>query len=356
MLLVLFCALLEFWNIKALETGTETRVIGVSFADSREIVVSEGIPQISANEKTLILYGTSLENLNSVYFVQEEMEFGQDCTDKRFPFIFLIMKNSSSMAFLEYNKQGFLPMDKKLYFCAGVKRVNETGSTNIVYIHQGSSVAVIFSSPHSPLPLPAIIAFGVVLIILSGLFSGLNLGLMSISSRELKIIISTGTSSERENAKAVLPLRSLGNVLLCAILFGNTIVNSTTAILFENLTSGAVAVVLTTVIIVIFGEVIPQSICARYGLLVGAKTRYLTWFVIIVTSPLSFPLGKLLDFIIGKETPIMYNRNQLLEVVKQNCEGNLEADEVFILLLFNLYICFSQTLTLILKKFHRIFS
>ena len=40
-----------------------------------------------------------------------------------------------------------------------------------------------------------------VLLCLSGLFSGLNLGLMSLDQTELKIVMSTGTDKEKDYAK-----------------------------------------------------------------------------------------------------------------------------------------------------------
>ncbi|KAF1740995.1 hypothetical protein MXB_2164, partial [Myxobolus squamalis] len=150
---------------------------------------------------------------------------------------------------MEYFKSEIVPRDTLLYLCLEI----EDGD-NTKYIHQGDAVVFSIVFPHQLMPLWA----SIILIVLSGMFSGLNLGLMSLTPRELNLIISTGTKSERHNARAVLPLRKKGNVLLCAILFGNTIVNSTTAIILENMTSGIVAVVVTTFIIVIFGEVIPQ--------------------------------------------------------------------------------------------------
>ena len=47
-----------------------------------------------------------------------------------------------------------------------------------------------------------------VLLCLSGLFSGLNLGLMSLDQTELKIVMSTGTDKEKSYAK-VLSIISL---------------------------------------------------------------------------------------------------------------------------------------------------
>ena len=49
-------------------------------------------------------------------------------------------------------------------------------------------------------------------------------------------------------------------------------VNNTLTILLDTLTSGIVAVVGATLAIVIMGEIVPQALCSRHGLAVGAHT------------------------------------------------------------------------------------
>ena len=61
--------------------------------------------------------------------------------------------------------------------------------------------------------------------LLSGLFSGLTLGLMSLDMVSLEILAEGGDEQEREYAKKIIPIRSKGNLLLCTLLLGNTIVN-----------------------------------------------------------------------------------------------------------------------------------
>ena len=75
---------------------------------------------------------------------------------------------------------------------------------------------------------------------------------------ELKIYVNTGTEKELRYAKAIIPVRNHGNYLLCTLLLGNVLVNSTLTILLDDLTSGVIAIVGSTLGIVIFGEIIPQ--------------------------------------------------------------------------------------------------
>ncbi len=137
------------------------------------------------------------------------------------------------------------------------------------------------------------------LLVLSGLFSGLNLGLMSLTPHDLIVIQEAGTPSDQKYAKRIYPVRKRGNFLLCTILLGNVLVNSTTTILLDTLISGGLAVACATLAIVIFGEIIPQAICSRHGLQVGSRTIVLTRLFMILTYPISFPLSKLLDIILG---------------------------------------------------------
>lgn len=154
---------------------------------------------------------------------------------------------------------------------------------------------------HRPLPIWATIICLICLLLLSGLFSGLNLGLMSLTPHDLLVIQEAGTENDRKYAKRIYPVRKHGNFLLCTILLGNVLVNSTTTMLLDTLISGIQAVAGATLAIVIFGEIVPQAICSRHGLKVGSKTIILTRFFMFLTWPISKPLSKLLDIILGEK-------------------------------------------------------
>lgn len=138
---------------------------------------------------------------------------------------------------------------------------------------------------------------------------------MSMGKTELKILCNTGTPKERKYAKAIQPVRDTGNYLLCSILLGNVLVNSIFTILLDGLTSGLIAVIFSTLAIVLFGEIFPQAVCSRHGLAVGAKTIYITKFVMFLTFPLSYSVAKFLDWVLGEEIGNVYTRERLKELV-----------------------------------------
>lgn len=210
-----------------------------------------------------------------------------------------------------------------LYFCMFENSLS-------MPVHLGSDPWLVLVVQASLLPLWAEIIFIIILMTLSGLFSGLNLGLMALDPTTLKIVMESGTKRQRIYSKLIYRVRKHGNYLLCTLLLGNVLVNSTlTILLAEVLPSGAIAVVASTLIIVIFGEIIPQAICSRHGLVVGAWTIPLTLVFMVLTFPLSLPLSIVLNLVLSKEIGSVYNRDQLLRLLHVTKDHHdLENDEV----------------------------
>ena len=93
------------------------------------------------------------------------------------------------------------------------------------------------------------ILIAILLLGLSALFSGLTLGLLSLSTFELKRKKDLGD----KRAMAVFPIREKGNELLVALLVGNVLVNAALTVMLNSYLAGIIAVIVATTLITIFG-------------------------------------------------------------------------------------------------------
>ncbi|KAE9405402.1 DUF21-domain-containing protein [Gymnopus androsaceus JB14] len=155
----------------------------------------------------------------------------------------------------------------------------------------------------------------VVLVLLSGLFAGLTLGYMSLDQTQLNVLSVSGTPEQRKYANKIKPLRENGHLLLVSLLLANMIVNETLPIIADPVLGGGVqSVVVSTVLIVM------------QGLYLGAKcatfTRCLIWGLYVV----SWPVAKLLDWILGSNHGIIYRRVELKELIAMHSSMSAHGD------------------------------
>lgn len=200
------------------------------------------------------------------------------------------------------------------------------------WVHQGSETFLSLQVTGRLLPLGLQVALIMLLLCLTGLFAGLNLGLMSLDKNELRVIALKGDEAEKRYARTIEPLRKRGNFLLCTILLSNVAINSTLTVLLDQLTTGLYAIVISTLSIVIIGDIVPQAICSRHGLAVGAKTIWITYLFMVITAPLSWPISKILDVVLGDEIGQVYDRERLMEFIRITRDySQLETAEVNII-------------------------
>jgi metal transporter CNNM len=184
---------------------------------------------------------------------------------------------------------------------------------------------------------------------LSAVFAGLTLGVMCANTFTLEIIAESGPQPDCTYAATVLPLRKQGHKTLCTLIISNMLCN---VLIVQELgdvfdviesikTRGSVThvvddsgsslykFIVSTLIIVIFAEILPMSICrSKYSLRVAAAGSIFVKVAMILTYPVSAPLGWFLDKVIGsEETGLLYDKKELrkLMVVHYEREGELDA-------------------------------
>lgn len=164
------------------------------------------------------------------------------------------------------------------------------------------------------------------LIACSALFSGLTLGYFSLDLQTLRRQAKLGDY----RAKRILPIRERGTQLLTTLLLGNVTVNTILSIYLSTLVSGVLAATLATTLIFLFGEMIPQAAFARHAKWVGSAAAPLMRVILLVSSPITFPLAWTLNAVLGKETPSLYSKHEIMEMVSEHEDSELstiDADE-----------------------------
>ncbi|KAH8244541.1 hypothetical protein KR032_008228, partial [Drosophila birchii] len=308
-----------------------TRVVGIRLEDDT-VETKNGIPSVLVDkDQTFRVFGTGLQNNTVITFTTEANEYGGPCLKPATDFFTPLEVASDGFSATYIVK--FPSTLGVFYICAKTaeEKNNATANTSPL-AHQGNSSCLKIETHEPLLPLWISIIIIVTCLCFSALFSGLNLGLMAMDRTELKILRNTGTEKEKRYASKIAPVRDQGNYLLCSILLGNVLVNSTFTILLDGLTSGLFAVIFSTLAIVLFGEITPQAVCSRHGLAIGAKTILITKTVMAITAPLSYPVSRILDKLLGEEIGNVYNRERLKELVRvTNDVNDLDKNEVNII-------------------------
>ncbi|EIW77793.1 DUF21-domain-containing protein [Coniophora puteana RWD-64-598 SS2] len=176
-----------------------------------------------------------------------------------------------------------------------------------------------------------------ILVLLSGVFAGLTLGYMSLDETQLNVLSLSGTPEQKKYAEKIMPIRKNGHLLLVTLLLANMIVNETLPVISDPILGGGPqSVVVSTVLIVIFSEIIPQSLCTRHGLYLGAKMAGFTKVLIFALGIVSWPVAKFLEFVLGSHHGIIYRRAELKELIAMHSAmsahgGDLKTDTVTII-------------------------
>lgn len=148
----------------------------------------------------------------------------------------------------------------------------------------------------------------------SALFSGLTLGLMGWDAQDLKRKAESGDT----DAALIYPVRKDGNLLLTTLLVGNVLVNAVLSIFLGSLTTGVIAVAVATMLIVVFGEIVPQALFNRNAIFLGARFVWLVRVFLFVLYPVAKPIAFMLDKALGAELPDIYSKQELVKLIEEH--------------------------------------
>ncbi|XP_057976959.1 DUF21 domain-containing protein At2g14520-like isoform X2 [Malania oleifera] len=118
----------------------------------------------------------------------------------------------------------------------------------------------------------------------------------------------------------ILPVVKNQHLLLCTLLICNAAAMEALPIFLDGLVSAWGAILISVTLILLFGEIIPQSVCSRHGLAVGAAVAPVVRMLVWICYPVAYPISKLLDFLLGHGHVALFRRAELKTLV--NLHGN----------------------------------
>eukprot|EP00744_Colponema_vietnamica_P005536 GILI01008106.1.p1 GENE.GILI01008106.1~~GILI01008106.1.p1 ORF type:complete len:674 (-),score=148.63 GILI01008106.1:332-2353(-) len=194
------------------------------------------------------------------------------------------------------------------------------------YANETTTAATEEEEESAGLPKWAQIILAIVLICLSAIFAGLTIGIMGLDTLSLEIIAEAGPEPDCSYAKKLLPVRRLGHFSLSTLVLGNMWANVMIAQFCADINpeesgggggiGGLIAFVVSSLIILIFGEILPMSVCkSANALKVAAAGVPLLKVFLVLLYPIARPLGWFLDKIVHHDIGQIYDRNELIKLM-----------------------------------------
>ena len=177
---------------------------------------------------------------------------------------------------------------------------------------------------------PIIVVEVIFLIAFSAICSGLNIAIMSLEMADLRRKAKLGN----KQAKRVLPLRRNTHLTLASILLTNVASVSATSLVLSQRFEGWIAGISSTLLIVVFGEVIPQALFSKSPLLWSSRFAPLLQVMRVLTYVISKPLQLLLDKLFPLQRAKLQSRHELGLLITEhltNDSSELDEDEVEIM-------------------------
>ena len=169
-----------------------------------------------------------------------------------------------------------------------------------------------------------------ILIILSAFFAAAEMAFVSID----RIKVRQESTNGAKNAVLLEKLLERADEVVSAIVVCNNLVNIGASILagalvtswLGNVGAGVgISTAVMTLLIVIFGEIIPQATFSRYALTLGARFIWLVKIFIFIFYPICAPIAFLLDKILGDEISTIYLKKELTKIIEEH-ENSKDSD------------------------------
>lgn len=208
------------------------------------------------------------------------------------------------------------------------------------------------------------LVFCLLLLVFGGVMSGLQQGLFqltefdllsyqddlrkNLAERNRTAAVENGGSPPRRyyadfiNFKLLLvqllkPLITNTHLTLVTLLVGNSLAMETLPIYMDTLMPKHYAILFSVTLLIFVGEILPQALCLKYSLTLTLFFVLPLWLLVILLSPICYPISMFLDYLLGtrNKTYQLLNRAGLSELTLRHSlsnKGCLTVDEIDIIL------------------------
>jgi metal transporter CNNM len=165
----------------------------------------------------------------------------------------------------------------------------------------------------------------IVCVFIAALAAGLTMGLLSLDEMLLLIKERAGaTERERKAAASLLPIVRQHHLLLVSLLLMNALANEALPLFLDKVFGGISAVVISVVLVLFFGEIIPAAVFTGPDQIkLASRMAPIVRVVMFVLSPIAWPIAKLLDCTLHHEGDNGYSRGELTALVRIQYEEHL---------------------------------
>ncbi|OQR96088.1 hypothetical protein ACHHYP_17021 [Achlya hypogyna] len=164
----------------------------------------------------------------------------------------------------------------------------------------------------------ACIATIVGMLVVSATMAGMLMGYMSIDKLNILILTMEGSETEKAQAERILPVISRSHMVLVSLLLMNAGALEALPIWLNRVVPETTAILISVTFVLLFGEILPSAIfTGKNQLLIAATLAPLCQLVMLLMSPIAWPIARTLDHLIGEGNDVTrYKRKELKALIR----------------------------------------
>ena len=166
----------------------------------------------------------------------------------------------------------------------------------------------------------------------AGVVSGLTVGYLSIDRLILEIKMNNGDENEKYYAKKIYKLVTNHHRLLVTLLLCNSFACEAMPIILDRLVNEIMAIFFSVIVLLFVGEIIPQALFTGPNQMkIASFLAPFISFLMYLTYPISYPIAKFMDYIIGvhgKNRFCNSDLKSLIDLHVKEVTSNLSTNQV----------------------------